>query len=173
MKVERPRARSSAAPTRENSRSTAPMRARSARHEAACLGENRDQRVLAQERALARHVRPGQQPQTLARGQIGVVGDERRRGARERLLDHGVPATLSDEGITVLDLGAAVALLRGQLREAGGDVQAASARAVRPDRLGVGQHRPAQRLEQLQLEGERTLGGARDPALQLRQLPVL
>ena len=82
-------------------------------------------------------------------------------------------AALIDEGVAVVDLGAAVALLRGQLGEAGGDVEAGERLRGPRDRLGLGQHRPAQLLEQLQLEGQRTLGGARDPALQLRPAPVL
>ena len=79
MKVDRPRARSSAAPTRLKSWLTRPICAACAGTKAAHLRQQRDQRVLPQEGRLARHVRPGQQPDrgVVARGQVAVVGDER------------------------------------------------------------------------------------------------
>ena len=52
---------SSAAPTRENSRSTAPILARARRHEASHLREDGDERVLAQIGRFPRHVRSGEQ----------------------------------------------------------------------------------------------------------------
>jgi len=61
MKVERPRARSSAAPTRENTDRQC-RSAPASRHEAADLRQQRDQGVLAQEGRFARHVRARDQP---------------------------------------------------------------------------------------------------------------
>ena len=61
MNVLWPRLSSSVAPTRANSRSTMPIRARLGRDEAADLGQDRDQGDLADVRALAGHVRPGDQ----------------------------------------------------------------------------------------------------------------
>ena len=71
MKVERPRARLSDAPTRLNSRSTRPSFARCGGHEAARLGEHDDQRVLAQEGRLAAHVRAGDQPEPVVGSDSG------------------------------------------------------------------------------------------------------
>ena len=59
MKVERPRARSSDAPTRVKIRSTTPDPRAPRRHEAAHLREERDERRLAHHRALPGHVRAG------------------------------------------------------------------------------------------------------------------
>ena len=63
MKVERPAARSSPAPTRLNRRSTMPICAVFRRHEGAHLRQDGDQRVLAQEGRFAGHVGTGDQPQ--------------------------------------------------------------------------------------------------------------
>ena len=63
MKVERPRARSSAAPTRaEQAVDDADRGARSPARSDPDLRQHGDQRVLAQEGGLAGHVRPGHQP---------------------------------------------------------------------------------------------------------------
>ena len=84
------------------------------RHEAAHLREHDDQRVLAQERRLARHVRAGEQPDSprariLRRRKIAVVGDER---IADRLLDHGVAGALDDEVERTVDLGAHIGCAR-------------------------------------------------------------
>jgi hypothetical protein len=103
MKVERPRARSSAAPTRENSRSTIPMRARLRRHEAADLSDQRDQCVLAQKGRLTRHVRAGDRSRSghrlfvRARATGRCVGDEWLPVALQRLFDHRMAAALDGE----------------------------------------------------------------------------
>ena len=67
MKVERPRARSSDAPTRQNSRSTMPMCGRARRHERAHLRQHHDERVLAQEGRFAGHVGAGDKPDAVRR----------------------------------------------------------------------------------------------------------
>ena len=83
MKVERPRARSSAAPTRLKSWSTTPISAPRRRHERPHLRQHRDQRVLPQVGGLAGHVRPGDEPQRprprAVGAELAVVGDEARR----------------------------------------------------------------------------------------------
>ena len=72
---------------------------RARRHEAAHLRQHGDQRVLAQEGRLARHVGAGDEPdarrppRSLARmrgrrREIAIVGDKRARRRAERLLDH-------------------------------------------------------------------------------------
>ena len=78
------------------------------RHEAAHLGQNNDERVLAQERRLARHVRPGEQPDApraciRRRRKIAIVGDER---IADRLFDHGMAAALDDEVERAVDVRA-------------------------------------------------------------------
>ena len=82
MKVERPRARSSAAPTRREQ----PVHHADARgfrrHRQAGLGEHDDQRVLPQEGGFAGHVRPGQQQHAPVRRQVAIVRHE--GGVRRR-----------------------------------------------------------------------------------------
>src|SRR3546814_6808705 len=59
---------------------------------AAGLGEDRDQRVLAQEGRLARHVGTGDEPEAPFRPEVAIVGDEASGVRRlQRLLDHGMP----------------------------------------------------------------------------------
>ena len=63
MKVERPPARSSAAPMRVKMRSIGPITALVGRHEAADVGQQRDQRHLAHEGRFTAHVGAGDQQQ--------------------------------------------------------------------------------------------------------------
>ena len=121
MKVERPRARSSAAPTRLNSRSTTPIRARLRRHEGAHLRQHGDQRVLAQEGRLARHVGAGdqRQPPPSSCAPRGRSHWRRRLAARgERRLDHRMAAGLDREGERVVDERARPVALRRRARRA-------------------------------------------------------
>ena len=77
---------------------------RSRRHEAAHLGQHRDQRVLAQEGALAGHVRPGQQPQRgRPRPRSQSLATKLWLAARQRLLDHRVAAATDQERVAVVD----------------------------------------------------------------------
>ena len=98
MKVERPRARSSAAPTRREQAVDDADMGGARRHVGADLGEHGDQRVLAQEGRLAGHVGPGDQPDAaglagVAGAEIAVIGDERPLAAgSQRLLDHRMAA---------------------------------------------------------------------------------
>ena len=96
MKVERPRARSSAAPTRLNRRSTTPICARAAGTKEPIWARMHDQRILAQEGRFAGHVGAGQEPDALVavlRREAAVIGDEgRAAGLGERMLDHRMAA---------------------------------------------------------------------------------
>ena len=173
MKVERPRARSSAAPTRENRRSTTPMLGALGGHEAAGLGEDRDQRVLAQERALAGHVRPGQQPQALLLREVGVVGDEAAGASRASACSTtGWRPPPDLEGVARRrSRGGSSASRPASSARPAATSRRASACAVRAIASASASTAAAELVEQLELEGQRALGGARDLALQLGQLP--
>ena len=131
MKVERPRARSSAAPTRENSRSTTPMRAPARRHEAAHLRQHGDQRVLAQKGRFARHVRAGDQPDAPGRLCPRQAGGDRSQSLAtngppslaERLLDHRMAPAVDGEGEASIDLGPHVVALDRERGERRRDVE--------------------------------------------------
>jgi hypothetical protein len=76
MKVERPPARSSAAPMRVKIWSMGPTRAAARRHERTHVRQQRDQRHLAHVGGLAAHVRAGDEQQARAVGDMRVIGDE-------------------------------------------------------------------------------------------------
>ena len=123
MNVLCPRLSSSLAPTRVKMRSAMPIRAPLGRHEAADLGQQREQRDLADVGALAGHVRAGDQQDR------AVVGAERRcRWGRTSpggsvLSSTGCRPSLDLQHRLVDDLGPAVAALRGQLGQAGQHVE--------------------------------------------------
>ncbi len=128
MKVERPRARSSAAPTRENSRSTMPSRARDAGTIAADLRQQRDQRVLAQEGRFTGHVRAGDQPELAGllrrrRREIAGIGDEGLAVALQRLLDHRMPAALDRKAERAVDVGPYIIVVNRKFGQRGRDVE--------------------------------------------------
>ena len=111
------------------------------RHIGAGLGEDGDQRVLAEEGRLARHVRAGDQPDAprlaAALGaERAVVGDEGLALGAERLLDHRVPAAVDREGERLLDHRPDIALGLGEHGEAGGDVEHGERVGDGLDRLG-------------------------------------
>jgi hypothetical protein len=122
MKVERPRARSSAAPTRENSRSTMPIWAMSPARRSPSAPDG-DQRVLAQEGRFTAHVGAGQQPDrpialAVMRRQIAGIGDERaRRLAAQRLLDDRMAAAVDGKHFRGIDQRPAIGLFLGKCRE--------------------------------------------------------
>ena len=138
MKVDWPRARSSLAPTRVKMRSTRPIRASRAGHEAArsapCSTIERD---LAQEGAiLPRHVRPGDDhqpaaPSRRARGRWG------RSGSRGSALDDRVAALAIDELVAVVDVAA------GRSRSGRRPRPARPARRARPARAPALERRAA------------------------------
>ena len=171
MKVERPRARSSAAPTRLNSRSMTPMRASRRRHEASDLRHDGDQRVLAQERRLAGHVGAGDEPHArrsrLPRArQVAVIGDEgRRRRASKRILHHRVTARADAEVRPRRRPRDACSRLARQARPAPQRHRAAPApAALRRSLGGIDGTSATQLIEDLELERQRPRGG---PAMRL------
>ena len=139
MKVDRPRARLSDAPTRLNRRSIRPIRRARRRDVATGLGEQHDQRRLAQEGRLAAHVRAGDQPQAIVGTQRDIIGDEALAGFGKRALDHRMPPALDLQAGLVVQFGQAPAALGGALGIGGGDIDprdrvGASRRSPRPQR---------------------------------------
>ena len=144
------------------------------RHERAHLREDRDQRVLAQEGRLARHVGPGDQPdaaglRVFRRRQIAIIGDERRAVARQRLLDHRMAAAFDDETMTVVDVRPRVIALGGKMRERAGDIEAAERLGAFLDRGALRDDAGSEPLENLEFEPERAVGGAGDLGFQFAQ----
>ena len=145
MKVERPRARSSAAPTRLNRRSTTPIWAASRRHEGADLGQHGDQRVLAQEGRFAGHVGAGDaargrwrrrpRSQSLATKRAGLA-------ARERLLDHRMAAAVDVEGEAVVDQSGGSSRPRPRARRAPRRRRAAASAAAAAAIASAARRRP-------------------------------
>ena len=164
MKVERPRARSSAAPTRLNRRSTTPICAAAAGTKRAHLRQDGNQRVLPQERALAGHVGAGQQPEppvVAARSQsLGDEGSGMRRISAASTTGWRPPSM--PKASAVVHSWPAPARARPPVRPAPRRRSScASAPAAAADRLGARAVTSRdQRLEQRQLERQRLVGGA-------------
>ena len=136
--------------------------------EAAGLGQDDDQGVLAQVGRLAAHVRAGDDQHLLAvRRDAQVVGDEAAAGRR---LDHRVAALLDADGRAVVDLRAHVAAALGELAAGGQDVQHGDAVGVavqlRREALDRGQDLEVEPL----LDGDDLFLGLEDLFLQLLQL---
>ena len=160
MKVERPRARSSAAPTRLNSRSTTPMRRAVGRHEAAHLRQDRDQRVLAQEGAFARHVGAGQQPQAARSAARSQSLATKGAAVRQCRLDHRMAPADDGEGRRCRRPSGGIAPVTASSASAAATSSAASARAARADLGGARGHLADQVVEQFELERQGLVGGA-------------
>ena len=145
------------------------------RHEAAHLGEHGDQRVLAQERRFARHVRAGDQPDASRRGvgrwrQIAIVGDERAAVGAERLLDNRVTAALDQERQTAIDDGTHIVALDRERRQRGHGIDGGQRlRRLLDRRAGRGDAR-RQRIENLELQRQRAIGGVGDFCFELAEL---
>ena len=144
---------------------------RPGRHVAARLGEDGDQRVLAQEGRLAGHVGAGQQPDrgraVGLRAQVAAVGDEALAPAAQRGLDHRVAPGGDLEGAAGLDHGPGPALFDRESRVGRRDIQ-------RRQRLGgvgdlglAGQHGGAELAEDALLDLQRPAAGVDDAAFQL------
>jgi hypothetical protein len=176
MKVERPRARSSAAPTRENSRSTTPIRAR-APARSCRSAPARDQRVLAQEGRLAGHVRAGEQPDRA--GALRRPGGDRSQS----LAMNGWPSRFSACSTTgcrppSIDEASerrprAAHNCRSTASCASAVATSSSAKRLRRGaqdrRWPRGDHR-ASRSKIFQLEPERAVGGVGDLGFELAEL---
>ena len=141
MKVERPRARLSDAPTRLNSRSTSPSVAARRGHEAAGLREHDDQRVLAQEGRLAAHVRAGDQPQPRSFGESAQsLATKRSPACAQRRLDHRMAAALDLEtGVVDERRAAHQPPSAARSASAGGDVEPGERVGGGGDRLARGE----------------------------------
>jgi hypothetical protein len=157
------------------------------RHEATRLCEDRDQRILAQERRFARHVRAGEQADaprfplpTLPRlrGRVGrgkrrkvaVVGHERAAVGDERLLDHRMPSAFDDEVVRTVDLRPHIVLVDRELRERGRNVERRQRLGGLLDRSGGGGHLRRQPFEGFELDARCAIGGARDLGFELAEL---
>ena len=92
---------------------------RSGRNEGPHLRHDHDQRALAQECRLARHIRSGQKPDALiiAR-QRQIIGDERRAAClRQYGLDHWMTALLDIDAQGAIDDRADIISPRSQFGE--------------------------------------------------------
>ena len=139
------------------------------RHEGADLGQENDQRGLADVGGLARHVRAGQErDRLLLEAQLAVVGHEGLAGGRE--LDDRVAAVGDADLLALVDLGGHVAVVGGPLGEAGQDVQLGQGLGRVQDAPDLGRHRGAQLQEQLVLQVPAQLLGLEDLGLELLQL---
>ena len=116
MNVLCPRLSSSLAPTRVKMRSAMPTVAAFAGTKLPTCASSVMQRDLPDERALARHVRPGDEPErAVVRAERRVVRDERAR--RQHLVEDRVPAVPDVEDRLVDQHRPDVVARRGQFRE--------------------------------------------------------
>jgi hypothetical protein len=99
------------------------------RHEGAHLRQERDQRVLAQEGRLTRHVRAGDQPDRPAsappRREVAGIGDEGLAVAFQRLPRRRVAAALDRERQRAVDFGPDVVVIDRQFRPARSNIELA------------------------------------------------
>ena len=137
-------------------------------HEAAGLGEDHDQRGLAQVGALARHVGPGQQQQ-LGRaravgGQRRVVGHEGRRIPRrtQRGLHDRMPPGRDLQARLGLQLGPAPVALGGQIGQPGRRVEPRQRARAGADPSRLRGQRGGQRLDPAALGLDQLLLGRLD-----------
>ena len=186
MKVERPRARSSAAPTRENRRSTMPMRAERAGTNAPIWASTtisafwrRKVDLPAMLGPVTSHSRAGRKPSgaglsgaVVGAAQHAVVLDELPALLRspERLLHHGMAAAHDLEGGAVVEHGPRIALARRHLGEPRLAVELGQRARHLAQRALLGGHGGGQLGEDVLLQGQRPVGGRDDAALGLPQL---
>src|SRR5260370_1037486 len=96
--------------------------ARFCRHKAAHLGQQGQQRHLADEGAFARHVRPGDEPEQAARRlQEPVIGNESSRG--QQLLQNRMAAVANVQDRLPAQFRADILARDRQLRQSGQDIQ--------------------------------------------------
>src|SRR5271157_4491537 len=137
--------------------------------EAADLGQDGDQRDLADIRTLAGHVRAGDQDDRAVVGtEASVVGHE-VAGGQERV-ENRMAAALDVEDRLIGQLGPAVAVACGELSQRGQDVELGQHRAGLDQPGSIGRDPVAQRREQLVLQGACPLVGAPDLVLKLLEL---
>ena len=149
MKVERPRARSSAAPTRLKSRSTTPMCARSAGTKEPIWARIAMSAFWRRKVLLPAMLGPVTSQSRCARPEVAVVGDEGAAPACrcERRLDHRMAPARDLEGRLQFDERAArSARSSRELGQPRGDVEGGERRGGRGDRLGA-RERPRPRAQ--------------------------
>src|SRR5581483_55429 len=121
------------------------------RHERTRLRQRNDERVLAQEGRLARHVGPGHEEDArrlAAVAELAIVADEASAAApAQGLLDHRVAALFDGEDEAPVDLGAYIALLDGKLSETGIVIELGQCRACSGEGLLLGEHAVAESRE--------------------------
>ena len=125
MKVERPRARSSPAPTRLNRRSTTPSCARAAGTIAARLRQHAPAARSGAGRSTCRPCwgRSISHSRSLAAPSAQSLGTKRSPACAQRRLDHRMAPAFDLEARLLDDLGPAPAALRRALGLAGGDIE--------------------------------------------------
>ena len=106
----------------------------------------------------------------LRRRKIAVIGDERRSVLGQRLLDHGMAPAGDDENAARIDLRPHIAALDRERREACSDVHGRERLRRGLDILRRCDDAGGQALENLELEPQRAVGGARDLCLQRAEL---
>ena len=173
MKVERPRARSSPAPTRAEQAVHHAEAEALGRHEGARLGQDGEKRVLAQERRFAGHVRPGDDGEARtahpAAVQLAVVGCVGIARPAHGGLDHRVAGGLGFEGEAGVDLRAHGFSLRRPFGQGRGDVQRGEGGGGGLDRGGEAHGLHAEHLERLRFDGEGAVGGLGDLGVEVGQ----
>ena len=92
------------------------------RHEAAHLGEQRQESDLTNESRFARHIRPGDQPElAVRRTEAHIVGHEGPR--RQGLLEHGVAAVADFQDRLLAQLRPNILARNGKLGKTGQGVE--------------------------------------------------
>ena len=146
------------------------------RHERTHLGEDGDQRVLPQKRALSRHVGPGDEPQpavflSVADREVAIVGDE---GAAllpvHHRLDHRMAAAGDPQCRTVIDHRPGVAGFGGKFRKRRGDIEGGKGVGGKDDGLRPARHLARELVELPQLQRQCVVRRAADPALEFDEL---
>ena len=142
-------------------------------YETACLGQQGDQGVLAQEGRFTGHVRTGQQPDcgvVLGR-KVAVVGDKGRAALFLQSAFHdGVAAADDVEGAAVVDAGCAPVQIAGQIGKGAGQVDFRQGAGRLCDAVGVVEHGSAQGFKQRLFDLKRATAGVQDAGFKLGQV---
>ena len=135
------------------------------------LRQHHQQRILAQEGGLTRHVGAGQQPQALAVIQIAVICDKGRAcfGA-QRSFNHWMATPGNDKRCAVIHHRAAPALMCSQLGQTGRHIQHGQRMSCHAQIILHSQNAAAQLFEQLNLQCLCARRGLRQITLKLGQL---
>ena len=171
MKVERPRARLSDAPMRVKMRSMTGRAGGFGGNEGAGLGEDGDERGLAQVGALAAHVGAGDDGDQIGGiVEVKIVGDEASGFLLGEALDDGMASGEDAHFAGLGEGGALVAIFGGDLGERGGDIEFGDGGGGGADALGVAGGALADGGEEFLFEGEDFVFGVEHFALVIFQL---